>query len=116
MKNSLKFLGDEDGSAVLEFLGFGLLLQVAVLVGLASLTNLQSQQLAAESISRHALRTYVLFGTDPEVTANQLVGDFGLEVRPVLKLTCNPDCQTIGSVLRLRVSIGDSRAEAVTAK
>ena len=114
MKNRTQFFRNDDGSAVLEFLGFGLLLQAAVLVGLVSMNNLQAQQLAAESISRHALRAYVLFGTDPEVTASQLMADFDLGVRPVLKLSCNPDCETNGSVLRLRVSLGDAHAEAAS--
>lgn len=116
MKSSLKFLRNDDGSSVIEFLGFGLLLQITALVGLVSATNLQSQQLAAESISRHALRAYVLFGTEPEVTAHQLLGDFGLRVKPVLNLSCNPDCETNGSILRLRVSFGDAQSEAVAAK
>lgn len=113
MKSSFQFLKNDGGSAVLEFLGFGLLLQVAVLVGFVGVNNLQSQQLAAESISRHALRAYVLFGTDPEVTASQLLGDFGLMVRPVLKLSCQPDCEASGSLLRLRVSLGEAQAVAV---
>lgn len=116
MKINLQLLRNDAGSAVLEFLGYGLMLQAAVLVGLVSVTNLQSQQLAAESISRHALRAFVLFDIDPEVTANQLLGDYALGGKPLLKLSCNPDCETIGSVLRLRVSLGDARAEAVATK
>lgn len=113
MKTKLMLLHDETGSAVLEFLVSGILLQVAVLMWLVNVTNLQSQQLAAESIARHSLRSYVLHGTQPENTAEQIVSDFASTARPILKLACEPDCLTEGSVLRMNVSLGSARAQSV---
>lgn len=109
-------LTEETGSAVIEFLGFGLLLQVSVLIGLVHLSSLQAEQMAAESMARHALRAYVLFGIAPEVTGNQLQADLAAQGKPVFSLTCAPDCESQGSVLRLKAKLGLATSVAVAIK
>ena len=115
MKTSM-LLTQETGSAVIEFLGFGLLLQVSVLMGLIQLSNLQAEQMAAESLARHALRAYVLFGINPEVTGDQLLAELGVRGKPVFSLSCAPDCQMQGSVLRLKAELGSASSESVAVK
>lgn len=109
-------LTEETGSAVIEFLGFGLLLQVSVLIGLVQLSNVQAEQIAAESMARHALRAYVLFGIAPEVTGNQLQADLAAQGKPVFSLSCAPDCDSEGSVLRLKAKLGSATSVAVAVK
>ena len=107
---------EETGSALIEFLGFGLLLQVAVLIGVVQLSNFQAEQMAVESMARHALRAYVLFGTAPEVTGDQLLADLGYRGKPVFSLSCTPDCESQGSVLRLKAKLGSATSVAVAVK
>ena len=109
-------LPEDSGSAVIEFLGFGLLLQVSVLIGLVQFSNFQAEQMAAESIARHALRAYVLFGTTPETTGDQLIAEVGLSVKPNFKMYCSPDCYSQGSVLRLKAEIGAASSVAVAVR
>lgn len=109
-------LTQEAGSAVIEFLGFGLLLQVSVLIGLVQLSNVQAEQMATESMARHALRAYVLFGTAPEVTGDQLLADLGYRGKPVFSLSCTPNCESQGSVLRLKAKLGSATSVAVAVK
>ena len=49
-------LNADAGSALVEFLVFGLVLQVGILTFFLDLSNQQAGQLAAESIARHGLR------------------------------------------------------------
>lgn len=107
---------DETGSAIIEFLGFGLLLQVSVLIGVVQLSNFQAQQMAVESMARHALRAYVLSGTAPEVTGVQLLSDLGYQGKPIFSLSCAPDCESPRSVIRLKAQLGSATAMAVSVK
>ncbi len=107
---------DDRGSVVLEFLAFGLLLQVSVLMWLINISNLQGQQIAAESVARHSLRAFVLSGTQPQVTGEQILHDFGIKVKPLLSFTCEPDCDSPGGILRLQVVVGAARAQAVAVR
>jgi hypothetical protein len=107
---------EETGSALIEFLGFGLLLQVSVLIGVVQLSNFQAQQMAVESIARHALRSYVLFGTAPEDTGEQLLADLGTQGKLIFALACSPDCDAQGSVIRLKVMLGSATSTAVSVK
>ena len=109
-------LSEDAGSAVIEFLGFGLLLQVSVLIGLVQVSNFQTEQMAAESIARHALRAYVLFGTTPEIIGDQIISDLGIRDKPIFSLSCSPDCYSQGSVLRLKAEIGVASSVAVAVR
>ena len=107
---------DDRGSVVLEFLAFGMLLQVLVLMWLINISNLQGQQIAAESVARHSLRAFLLTGTQPQITGQQILNDFGIKAQPRLNVTCEPDCDSPGSVLRLQVAVGAASAQAVAVR
>lgn len=102
----------ERGSILLEFLGYGLLLQIFALVLFVQIANLQTYQLAAESIARHAIRSFVISETDPEVTANQILDDFGIDSKSKISMECKPDCFNPGSKLVLRVTLNSASAES----
>jgi hypothetical protein len=98
---------------MIDFLGFGLLLQVPVLMLATQLGTLLTNQLAADSIARHTLRSFVLQDAPVELTARQIAEDFRLKISPVVELDCKPDCVSPESILRLNVSVGDVRAISV---
>jgi len=107
---------DDRGSILLEFLAFGLLLQVSVLIWLINFSNLQGQQIAAESVARHSIRAFILSDTQPEITAQQILNDFGFNLQPRFNFTCEPDCDSPGSILRLQVEVGAAKAQAVAVR
>lgn len=104
---------DERGSLMIDFLGFGLLLQIPVLVLATQLATIQANQLAADSIARHSLRSFVLQDTPVESTARQISADFRLKINPVVELNCEPDCTSPESILRLKVYVGGIQATSV---
>lgn len=105
---------DDAGSVVLEFIGFGLLLQVPLLVLSLNLTALQHDQLAAEAISRNALRSMLLLDRAPEITANQVAQLFHEPVSRVeIEVDCeNSDCVSVGNWIRIVTRIGLATAES----
>jgi hypothetical protein len=98
---------------MIDFLGFGLLLQVPVLVLAIQLATIHANQLAADSIARHSLRSFVLQDTPVALTARQISADFRLKINPVVELDCEPGCTSPDSILRLKVSVGSVRAISV---
>jgi len=50
---------DDNGSALIELLGFGILLQVPILMFATAVAELQADQLAAQTISVQALRAWL---------------------------------------------------------
>ena len=103
----------ERGSIFLEFLGFGLLLQIFALSLFIQIANLQTYQLAAESIARHGMRSFVSAAVDPNETAAQILNDFGLMSKPDIRMECKPDCFEQGSKILLRVNLNSASAESV---
>jgi hypothetical protein len=103
----------EQGSAVVEFIGFGLLLQVPLMLFAISLVSLQHDQLAAEAITRDALRSYVLLNREPSETAMRLAADYRVPPNRIqLTVSCKPrDCVEEGSWIFVETKIG--RASAV---
>lgn len=108
----LERFSDERGSAVLEFVGFGLVLQLLILFAALQITEVQKHQLAAEAIARHALRSLIISDVAVDATANQVATDFGITQAPKLFLACNPDCQTAGALAQLKVVVGKAVAQA----
>lgn len=102
----------ENGSMVVEFVLYGVLLQIGILVLSLTAFNLQAQQLAADSIARHALRSYLVSQIEPEVSADQVLYSFQSKSKASLKLECVPDCESSGSVLTLWVKLGQATASA----
>lgn len=107
-------LVDERGSAVLEFVGFGLLMQIPLLMMSMDLVELQQSQFAAEAVARHSLRSFILLGTPVETTAAEILKDFRLTTNPKLELDCKPstNCAAPGSILTLRVQVGRAQAQS----
>lgn len=108
-------LGQDSGSAILEFVGFGLILQVPLLMMAVSFAEVQQTQFAAEAIARHSLRSFVLLGTPVSETAAEIIIDFRLATQPKLQMSCRPvgDCESPGSVITLKVLLGQALAQSV---
>jgi hypothetical protein len=102
----------EDGSMVVEFVFYGVLLQIGILVFSLNAFNFQAQQLAADSIARHALRSYLVSQIEPEISARQVLNSFQSNAKAVLRLECEPDCTSAGSLVTLMVQVGQATASA----
>ena len=110
------FLRQDSGNALIEFVLYGLVLQVLVLTFGLQVMSTQAQQLAAESAARHALRSYVRAGVDPVISANAIVKEFGLVSKVEVQLSCNPDCESQGSILNLTVRLGEVKSNAIAVR
>ena len=99
---------NDSGSVVLEFVGFGILAQVPLLMVAIGLSSLQHDQLAADAINRDALRSFTLQGRAPEATAVEIAADFGIAVdRVKIQLDCEDgDCESPGGLLRMTTMVG----------
>lgn len=106
-------LADESGSAIIEFLVFGVLLQVGLLTLFLQIVNLQTNQLVAESIARHSLRSFVIYDEEINQTALQIAKDFRVSYVPEVEIFCDPNCSDEGSLLRLNVTVGSAQASSV---
>lgn len=112
----INFMNRDSGNALVEFVLYGLVLQVLVLTFGLQVISIQAQQLAAESAARHALRSYVHSGADPEISANSIVKDLGLASKVEVQLACSPDCESEGSILNLKVRVGDVSSIALSVR
>jgi hypothetical protein len=106
---------NDSGSAILEFVGFGLILQVPLLMMAVNFAEVQQTQFAAEAIARHSLRSFVLLGTPVSEAAAEIIADFRLTTQPSLQMSCRPvgDCESPGSTITLRVLLGKAQAQSV---
>jgi len=101
----------EQGSAIIDLIGFGVLLQIPILMFATATLQLQHQSFAIEAIARHALRAHVLWpdqANTAQVVAD-LAKDFNIDTKSMdWKLSCQPDpgCQLAGSVATFEVSLG----------
>lgn len=117
MKLSTEILSDR-GSAIVDFIGFGLLLQIPVLMFSTFALSLQHQQFAIEAIARHASRAHVLLPDNSNTTrvVSELVADFGLKDSSLVwNISCNPDpkCLEPGSRVRFEIKLGGLSAETL---
>jgi hypothetical protein len=117
VKLSTDLLGDR-GSAIVEFIGFGVLLQIPVLMFSTFALSLQHQQFAIEAIARHAIRAHVLVPDSSNTmrVISELAVDFGIQESDLVwKLKCSPDpkCVEQGSIVRLDVKLGGLSAAAL---
>ncbi|MEN9955045.1 MAG: hypothetical protein RLZZ41_709 [Actinomycetota bacterium] len=106
------------GSAVVDFIGFGVLLQIPVLMFATAALAIQHQQFALEAIARHGIRAHVLVPDKVNTTKviNELASDFGLRQSDLVwVLSCSPDpsCLEPGSIVRLEIKLGGLSAEAL---
>lgn len=108
----------DSGSVVLEFLGFGVLLQVPLLLISIALSGLQRDQLAADAINRDALRSFTLTGRPPSETAAEIAADFKIaQDRVKIQVTCEDgDCVSPGALVSLTTQIGAAIASGFAYK
>lgn len=106
---------DERGSAILELLGFGVLLQIPLLVLAFQLTSTQHDQLAAEAIARDSLRSYLLFDRPPEQTAAIDASSYRIPASRIsLVMACMPlDCLSAETLVKVSVKVGQAKSTAV---
>jgi hypothetical protein len=106
---------DDSGSVVFEFLGFGILLQLPILMFAVSLIGLQHDQLAAEAITRDALRSLVLLNKSPAETASEVSLAYRVSMSRVsLTIVCRPtDCEPGGGWIELTTRVGSAIARGV---
>ena len=102
----------ESGSALIDFVLYGLLIQMTVLVFGLQVFSLQSAQLAAESAARHALRSFALNGVAPDQSVRSIAKDFNFSEDYKVSFSCDPDCISAGSVLKITVKISSATATA----
>lgn len=102
------------GSVVLEFIGYGLLLQVPLLMLVLGLSSAQHDQLVAEAIARDSLRSFMLIDKAPESTASEVAKVYGVSVDRVhISISCQDnDCLKAGNKIRLIAKVGLMQAEA----
>jgi hypothetical protein len=102
------------GSVVLEFIGYGLLLQVPLLMLVIGLSAAQHDQLVAEAIARDSLRSFMLIDKAPESTASEVAKVYGLSVDRVhISISCQDnDCLKAGNKIRVITKVGLMQAEA----
>jgi hypothetical protein len=108
----------DHGSAVVDFIGFGVLLQIPVLMFATASLTIQHQQFALEAITRHGIRAHVLVPdkANTNKVINELASDFGLRQSDLAwNLSCRPDpgCLEAGSIVRLEIKLGGLSAEAL---
>jgi hypothetical protein len=107
----------EQGSAIVDLIGFGVMLQIPILMFATLAISTQHQNFAVESIARHALRAHALSpNSDSAAEVVQAIAtDFGLESeRLSWNLFCkpNPNCLEPNTIARIEVRYGELVAYA----
>ena len=105
----MKIKGDR-GSVIIDFVFFGVFLQLGLLLLATQIIGIQSNQLAAESIARHCLRSFLISGTDPMVTANQILQGFESEEKADVEIKCDDNCELEGTRISVSVKVGLAQA------
>ena len=117
MKFSTKASCD-NGSAIIDLIGFGVLLQIPILMFATAAISTQHQSFALEAIARHAIRAHSLW-PDRQNTSQvvmQLASDFGLAYSILeWELSCRPDteCKKADSIATIEVKLGELSARAI---
>ena len=111
-------ISEDEGSALVDFIGFGLFLQIPVLMFTTFALSLQHQQFALEAIARHGIRAHILVPDNASTTMviNQISTDFGLEPSDLswlISCTPDPNCVEPGSRVRFEIKLGGLGAEAM---
>ncbi len=110
----------EKGSAVLEFVTLGLVLNISVLTFAVQLMMHFQAQFAAESVARHVARVVAKDASAAAIDdlATSIAYDFSFEPEAVnLQVSCQPrDCDTPDSIAEVEVKIQSATAKAVIAK
>lgn len=107
------------GSAIVDFLGFGVLLQLPVLIFASLAIQNQHEAFALDSIARHTLRS-MSFPLDESVAARTvlaLAADFRLDVKLLSwNLSCVPDliCSETSQAVEIRIDYSGKQAYAIS--
>lgn len=105
--------GNEDGSAVVEFVFLGMLLLLPVIYLIVTVAQLQSAAYAVTGAADQASKVYVT-SADPQHAAQQAevsvllaLADFGFVAEQAqVAISCEPtDCQAAGSTVTVAVSL-----------
>lgn len=104
-------LRSDSGSAILELVGFGVLLQIPILMFATLVIQTQQQNFAAEAIARHGLRAHVLWPNRDSTARviDEIASDFGLSKNEYswrINCTPNPSCLESQSVVEIQVRLG----------
>jgi hypothetical protein len=107
----------EQGSAIVDLIGFGVMLQIPILMFATLAISTQHQNFAVESIARHALRAHALSPNraSTEEVVQSIATDFGLAPeRLSWSLLCkpNPNCLEPNTIARIEVRYGELVAYA----
>ena len=116
MRTKTNPLQGEEGSALIEFVVFGLVAQISILMFAGSLLEQQKLQLAVESSARQAVRAATLSKDSPQadvanVIENQQSANFGL-VSGRLQITVTPVAPVAGELVTATASIDGVSATA----
>jgi hypothetical protein len=105
----------EQGSAVLELIGFGLLIQIPLAVLASHLVLVQHDQLAAEAITRDVLRSFVLLDAEPSNVAQLAASVYGVAPSKILvSMACRPlDCRQEKAWVTVKTKVGSAIASGV---
>jgi 3-oxoacyl-[acyl-carrier-protein] synthase III len=101
----------EQGSAIVDLIGFGIMLQIPILMFATLAVQTQQESFAVEAIARHGLRAHVLW-PDRESTSkviSELVKDFGISPNRVEWIIyCRPDpsCLLPKTMAEIEVRLG----------
>ena len=110
-------LASEQGSAIVDLIGFGVLLQIPILMFATFAISTQQQSFAVESIARHALRAHSLWPVSQN-TSEVVIAiskDFGISadrVSWIISCTPNPNCLAPDTTAQIEVRYGQLVAYA----
>ena len=116
MKTNTSF-SSEQGSAMVDLIGFGVMLQIPILMFATFAASSQQQSFAVESMARHALRAHSLWPdrNNTQLVVLEIAKDFGIAPERVSwKLWCtpNPNCMEPNTTARIEVRYGELVAHA----
>lgn len=111
-------LSSDRGSAIIDLVAFGILLQIPTLMFATLTISHQQNAIAIEAIARHALRSHVLWPEEDNTSllVQNLIADFGLDFSKLdWNISCRPDpnCLADNSTAEILVSYGQLRAHAI---
>ena len=107
----------EHGSAIVDLIGFGVMLQIPILMFATFAISTQQQSFAVESIARHALRAHSLWPVreSTQEVVLEIAKEFGIAPERVnwdLWCTPNPNCLEPSTTARIEVGYGELVAYA----
>lgn len=117
MKSNTSFSSDQ-GSAIIDLVAFGILLQIPILMFATLAISHQQNGIAIEAIARHALRSHVLWPdrANTSLLVQNIVADFGLAPSNLeWKIVCKPepDCLAVNSTAEIFVTYGGLKAYGI---